>query len=474
MATLRPALPPTTNTLTAQQRTVLLRKSRKIEQLLGSTPYFVNLSNISVQDQTTKHAYSGLRRRASLDTTLLPSSSLSHEVPTRSSTMIRRKRYRRTVVTSGSLVSNTWGQHTDIPMLRIELDRLHMEPITAAPSSTRLADPEFMQRAQQPDSPNTYPDQEEYPKHTHETSELQSNALEELEDSALRQLDFGSTTISSDAEIKHEPRVPLKQRPATASSSFTHLPISTHSSPASFRKAKMDRLRKKLGARVPLELVFPDESNLPLNCRRLSDESPSYSLPPSFSSPSLKIRPETGSPVSSAPLTEASQDLVVPISPLPTAFSLPPPPRPKKSPKRPSNGKHGHRRRAVRSMEVPPPVPPLNFADFKPLREKLSLILEMPEETSSEPKGLEISLRYINESPNSSRPSTAGSVTSSMSGAWATSTAPTTPTSSTISCTSSSLSTPRKRPSSYRKAPPPITDDLMAALNQTILPSYHP
>jgi len=39
-----PAPPLTTNKLTAQQRTQLVRKARKIEQLLGSTPRLVDTS----------------------------------------------------------------------------------------------------------------------------------------------------------------------------------------------------------------------------------------------------------------------------------------------------------------------------------------------------------------------------------------------------------------------------------------------
>jgi len=39
-----PAPPPTTNELTPQQRAQLIRQAKKIEQLLGSTPYLVDTS----------------------------------------------------------------------------------------------------------------------------------------------------------------------------------------------------------------------------------------------------------------------------------------------------------------------------------------------------------------------------------------------------------------------------------------------
>lgn len=40
-------LPLTTNALTAKQRSGLLRKSRKIEQLLGSAPYLVDFDDVN-------------------------------------------------------------------------------------------------------------------------------------------------------------------------------------------------------------------------------------------------------------------------------------------------------------------------------------------------------------------------------------------------------------------------------------------
>jgi len=42
-----PAPPPTTNELTPQQRAQLIRQAKKIEQLLGSTPYLVDTSVVS-------------------------------------------------------------------------------------------------------------------------------------------------------------------------------------------------------------------------------------------------------------------------------------------------------------------------------------------------------------------------------------------------------------------------------------------
>ncbi|KAF8900681.1 hypothetical protein CPB84DRAFT_1847145 [Gymnopilus junonius] len=258
-----PPPPPTTNDLTAQQRTQLVRSSRKIEQILGTAPRFIDTSIApihvtlpygSLQRRWTK------TRRSSVDSTSSVSSSESQPPPKyvqRSASLsgnfsgMRKSMLgsHRSSQSSSSIALESWVQDKTVPGLRLAVESLTLDTIPASPDPTCTS---FMETA--PQSP--------------------LNSLS----------NFNPEDASS--SFTHSPQETPSPRNSLA------LPPVTIPSPNSLRKQKMDRLRKKLGHDVPLELVFPKENDV-----ARSENIPSHAFPVNLEKECPPLPPPSPRPV---------------------------------------------------------------------------------------------------------------------------------------------------------------------------------
>ncbi|KJA22569.1 hypothetical protein HYPSUDRAFT_87395 [Hypholoma sublateritium FD-334 SS-4] len=202
-----PAPPPTNNDLTSLQRTQLVRKARKIEQLLGITPHLVEstttdaLDPIHISLPYRRESFSG--RRSSVESTV--SSSTEESLKRSTSIASSSSRRRPTLQHSSSRTSLPNAFKSDkVPVLQLAMDSL-----TLNPPSNRLS---------VADSPSSSCDS---PNSLYSDASSSRSSCDSPRESLVLVVDFVIPT------------------------------------PNSLRKQKMDRLRKKLGNDVPYDLVFP-------------------------------------------------------------------------------------------------------------------------------------------------------------------------------------------------------------------------
>ncbi|PPQ79451.1 hypothetical protein CVT25_002613 [Psilocybe cyanescens] len=339
-----PAPPPTTNELTAQQRTHLVRKTRKIEQLLGTTPRLLDTSVRPASPIHVSFPYAlpqrrlTKTRRSSIDSTSSASSSGSSSSPVQRSSSLSlsssnsnlrpinsraRSKHLSSSDSDGGLLSESWSWTYDntAPLLRLAMESMTLETIPASPSPTR--------------------------------------------DSFA---DIAPPSLSSVSEEEPASRIfaPSAQSADTPSPRNSFVLASPPSS-NSLRKQKMDRLRKKLGSDVPFDLVFPKESN----------RAHSENTPPSFRDkecPSLPLpvptpraaRRSTGRIASSR---DSISDSVSIHRARRQAHS--PSALDKRAPLT------AHHKKSRSEPQRPPVLPPLDF------KRSLSFIIESPEEHGS-------------------------------------------------------------------------------------------
>ncbi|CAA7270412.1 unnamed protein product [Cyclocybe aegerita] len=328
-----PAPPPTTNDLTAQQRALLVRKTKKIEQLLGSTPFLVDaIGPIHISLPSTlgsRNRFSTKTRRSSLDSSSSSSScdvsptcspvKRSHSSISSFSSMrnsgSRRQRHSSSPSFISTKTSERWPQDTKIPVLRLAMRSLNIETIPASPPPTRTS---FF-------APSSSP-------------------------------------TSSDEEFS----VQFLPDPNDLPSPRNSLVLSTFTIPSenSLRKQKMDRLRKKLGSGVPLQLVFPKDA-----ASSDSDNSPSSSASDCTESTLVEttapLSPPSAGPKKPAARIAKARDSLVDSALIHRAKRL----------------VDGPATASPAKTRASPPAPPtIPIPDFKRIKERLSFIVENPDE----------------------------------------------------------------------------------------------
>ncbi|KIJ99144.1 hypothetical protein K443DRAFT_680200 [Laccaria amethystina LaAM-08-1] len=204
-----PPPPPTTNSLTAPQRAQLLRKTRKLEKILGTAPHLVDTTVIN------DPLYISLpsNKRSSID------SMASGSSPSRVSSTLRSSSIGRRASTSSTIMPTS-----------LKSDSLRSRRSSSPPTSNNK--PPFLRLAISPPTLETVPG---------------SPAALDTSPCTFRDLQ-DTHTISP---IEDSPRDSLV------------LPSFLIPSLSTTRMQKMDRVRRKLGEGVPLGLVFPPEETLP-------------------------------------------------------------------------------------------------------------------------------------------------------------------------------------------------------------------
>ncbi|KAK7049887.1 hypothetical protein VNI00_005317 [Paramarasmius palmivorus] len=325
-----PAPPPTTNILSYQQRNQLMRTTKKLGRVLGYTPHLVDnrssgtLSSVS-EDQWSDDEEEWYRPVSRGSTRSNSTSASGSAYSTTSGVSSRHSRSssisysNRSTASSRSMNSeDSWSSHDrKPPLLRL-----------AVPSP-------FRPRSQAQASP---------------TSSVTDSSEEE------------------DTRFTLRPTTDRNPRDSLVSPNF-HIPSAT-----TLRLQKMDRIRRKLGDGVPVELVFPENDT----------DDDIYDTPSPRQSRTTVIHISAPTPVKHDHVTSTS------IPPLP---STPPPQRPAKSRGTgisgardsivSSSAHRGHRvkRKPVPQLEPTRPAPPPPV-DVQKRKDRLSLILENPEDIS--------------------------------------------------------------------------------------------
>ncbi|KAJ7489112.1 hypothetical protein FB451DRAFT_1166828 [Mycena latifolia] len=240
-----PSPPPTTNSLTSQQRSQLLRTTQKLGRLLGTTPALIeesdqmpsmpnlplvplNLQRLAVPlDALLSSVYDdddSLVRYPSSDTAVSSASShssLKRNGSISSDSMYSTKSGRTALSPTQSVHANESWPKADRPFLRIAVKRpSKLEAIPQSPPATGAPPP----YTYAPAAPHT------------------------------------SFTIHP---------IPATRSPAAAPPTS---PAFALPSASSLRRQKMDRLRRTLGDGVPLDLVFPEEETAPVPVYRDSSD----------------------------------------------------------------------------------------------------------------------------------------------------------------------------------------------------------
>ncbi|EDR00510.1 uncharacterized protein LACBIDRAFT_313377 [Laccaria bicolor S238N-H82] len=230
-----PPPPPTTNSLTAPQRAQLLRRTRKLEKILGTAPHLVDTSVIN------DPLYISLpsKKRSSIDSMASGSSSSSASSTLRSSSIGRRASTSSTTMPAS-----------------LKSDSLRSRRSSSPPTPNNK--PPFLRLAISPPALDTIP---------------ASPAA--LDASPCTFYDLQDTHTISPVEVS--PR----DSPV--------LPSFSIPSPSTTRRRKMDRVRRKLGEGVPIGLVFPPEETLP--------STPSQDSIPKFPTPPPTPRPRKSSAI---------------------------------------------------------------------------------------------------------------------------------------------------------------------------------
>ncbi|KAH9476294.1 hypothetical protein JR316_0011868 [Psilocybe cubensis] len=317
-----PPPPPTTNELTAHQRTQLVRKTRKIEQLLGTTPRLLDTSTRpgSPIHVSFPHSLPQRRltktRRSSIDSTSSASSSGSGCVNRSSSLRVSRSNSNLRPINGFKHLSSeasiaelfsAYEYDNTAPLLRLAMESMSLDTIPASPDPTR----------------ESFAVSEERP---------------------------ASTVFTTD-DASSSPRNSLVLEPPPSANSL--------------RKQKMDRLRKKLGSDVPFDLVFPN-----------SRESSSENTPPRTRDKACPPLPAP-SPRPAKRRIASSRDSISESVTIHRAARRQParPHSPSTSVRDNREPLTSTRHKKTRSEpQAPPSLPPLNF------KRNLSFIIESPEE----------------------------------------------------------------------------------------------
>jgi len=190
-----PIPPPTTNDLSSHQRTLLLRKAKKLEQIFGATPRLVDDVDVEPCDpvhiELARWPAQLKKLRGSIESSSARSSCDS--LPPRK--------------------PPSW-RSAKVPVLGLFRKSTTLEPIPASPSPSKASHPNSSPRS---------------------SMDSKSDVV------------FTQITVVPDEDSS------LPNSSTSDSYNITSL--------SSLRKQKMDRLRRKLGEDVPLDLVFPSSSD---------------------------------------------------------------------------------------------------------------------------------------------------------------------------------------------------------------------
>ncbi|KIM38595.1 hypothetical protein M413DRAFT_447799 [Hebeloma cylindrosporum] len=401
-----PAPPLTTNKLTAQQRTHLVRKARKIEQLLGSTPRLIDTSvrtlgpiNVTLspgpsQHRLTQPSQSSFGTVSSGSSSSSSNSFSSLSRTTSLSSALYSLGHKRGTSAASLNLNEDWPCDIKVPILR-----LPFESLSTAALGYFIHD------------------------------DCGTGSVPQLR-STCDDLSPNQSTLSPTIVIDISP-----QDSATVS-------MSTTPSPNSIRKQKMDRLRRKLGSCVPLDLVFPSIA------KDAPDSSTGTGMNPLLVTASHDSHQQIKSTAGTARFTEARDPAMSLSDAIAASVALA---RSQNLGSPSSPPKHNVRQKRPRSAPA---------AEFR-LKERLSLIMESPEEhrlSCSDSRDLERSEDL------ESQPATELGANSTVCPGQV-SKRPTTAPASISTSKSAGGSPPlerslKRRPSSYRKPPPPIPADL--------------
>jgi len=335
--------------------------------------------------------------------------------------------------------SDSQEDQSNLPMLRLTMKSLNLATAPAPPLPTRTSSVALDGSAES-------------------TSESPTSSTEDIHSSS-------NEHCSGQA---HDSPVPLPQQLSKSCSSLALTTSFIIPSVNTLRKQKMDRLRRKLGADVPFELVFPndgdsDDRDSVLEQADVSPLTTPEELPAAASLTSPEGPPALASQIQEPVILKEEEPLSLAPSlsrkRLPRSTSshdlTPTQPAQNQVPPMPQNPPRYRRPRTA------PAAPNAHALGFKRVKEKLSLILETPDEYgNSQQQGAPLSRVSSTDSSDFQSEwyrSAAGSQSSFWDSQSTTSTNITTP-------ASSSPAVSIKRPSSYRKPPPPIPDDLSLLL----------
>ncbi|KAJ3865199.1 hypothetical protein EV359DRAFT_80709 [Lentinula novae-zelandiae] len=329
-----PSPPPTTNALTSQQRTQLLRSTKKLGRVLGITPQLIDIYPYYTPAESAEWLDDNdiyrPKRRGSVDS-ISSSSSLS----TRSRWSSRsssRQQSRTSSPASRSLRSSLSDFSTCTEDILLNSDA---KPLLRLAMTSPSFDATTAEYTVSPTSSDDGVDAAENLRHT------------------IRPI-----------------RPQTKRDSSLAVPSF-HIPSNN-----SLRLAKMDRIRNKLGENIPIHLVFPNEGETNVI------ESADYGDQPSGPTVTIHWRPLPPLPVEDDSSSQSS-----------TAFSSHT--RTRLSNARDSlliqSSRRAHKikRKPVPKLDLVDSEPTSLFLDAGSLtrreKERLSLILELPHEHEDEP-----------------------------------------------------------------------------------------
>ncbi|KAF8810565.1 hypothetical protein BYT27DRAFT_7091459 [Phlegmacium glaucopus] len=230
-----PIPPPTTNDLSAHQRAQLLRKAKKLEQIFGATPRLVDnilepnpihivFPRRPSQRRLTKTSRESIDSPSSTSSCESPS-SLGRRTPSVSCNSQSISSYHSRASTPVSSIESheSWPGKAKGPVMRLVMKSPTLDTIPASPSPNNMSFP---------------------------NSPLQS-PIDRSSD-----VSFTQFTLIPNEDSSPRNSIILNSYNITSLNSI--------------RKQKMDRLRRKLGQDVPLDLVFPSDT---------ADSEPSIIIP---------------------------------------------------------------------------------------------------------------------------------------------------------------------------------------------------
>lgn len=347
-----PVPPPTTNSLTAHQRAQLIRSTKKIGRILGSTPHLVDTGNSNAPGKShITQDFSG----AVLTCLVEP---MHIQLPFG---VAERYSFPRSSMDSISSSSSSTSLNSSLRSLeRSESSCSSTQSIRS--TSTRAGSVRSKKSTASWDSSDSWPSRKPPMLRLAVTSPLETIPASPL---------VGSTpsiyTHSRASFIKEDEDQRFTISPSNSSSpgDSPTSPSFTIPSATTERRQKMDRLRRKLGEGVPLDLVFPAGDELFL----VSREKELPQAPP----PTPRT-PKTAGRISSA------RDSIASVSPhrAPRKFIAPKASRPAPPPPTPAEV----RRRRETKEEVKIYHPYSGMAQ-RNMKEKLYSIIESPDEHGS-------------------------------------------------------------------------------------------
>ncbi|KDQ57215.1 hypothetical protein JAAARDRAFT_35824 [Jaapia argillacea MUCL 33604] len=233
-----PSPPPTHNTLTSRERAHLRRSTNKLARVLGSTPQVVEYSRPS----EPVHVQLSVNHKRS-------SSQDSHHSTSSTSSFSSTSTANHTLVSTISNTTTVAYRHPD-DILASKLACMSLEPSSwTSKKNRRLTKPPTSRTSPTPTSPpETKADEVWAERFTNRRPPMLRLAVPSSTASARPSLDTipaSPFTICppsiSDMELSPEPTQP-------------NFRIETE---ASVKRAKMERLKRKLGEGVPVDMVFP-------------------------------------------------------------------------------------------------------------------------------------------------------------------------------------------------------------------------